>query len=459
MHAATCLAWPRWARAVLTALWLAAALPGSTLGASAAPAAPAQPPALSLQQLFRQSAPAVVTITQVDNGGRVLALASGFVVSPSGVIVTNHHVIAPEPGAVQLVVKLPRGDSFTDVRIIYQDARHDLAVLSVKASGLTALKLGDSDRVEVGDQVVAIGNPEGLNLTFTVGVVEGIRTDPSNGSHFIQHQAPISPGSSGGPLLNAQGEVIGINTFEIQNAQNLNGAIPINDAKPYLGGAATTTWQQFAQAAPAAPAAPGPASGQAAPPQGSAPSEPGSSFFMKVSDYRGGEDGYRVGFTAGVYDTVSLFATVAQGPGGIDNQMLLALFQCVDGQGDALGQLAGWVTAQSPPGDYSEISAIVDACQQTGPSREVVFMTGQLYRDSANPLKEGFVAGVYDTISMFAGAAQGSGLDNQRVISFFRCLDSHGSTVASLRSWVDLAVSGGSPDDVAFLVVLAACPG
>jgi len=202
----------RRSRAALFSWILAAAVFATPASAAFTPApAPAAP--LSIQELYRRSSPAVVFITQVDAAGKVTSLASGFLVSPNGIVVTNHHVIDPDQGAVHLRVKIPRGDVYTDVRVIYAEERRDFAVIAVKASGLPALPTADSDKVEVGDRVIAIGNPKGLELTLTEGIIESVRLDPKNGYRFIQHQAPISPGSSGGPLLNMKGEVIGINAF------------------------------------------------------------------------------------------------------------------------------------------------------------------------------------------------------------------------------------------------------
>src|SRR5207302_7497528 len=136
--------------------------------------------------------------------------------------------------------------------------------------GLRTLKVGDSDKVEVGDQILAIGNPQGLDLTFTSGIVESVRLDPDKGYRFIQHQAPISHGSSGGPLLNINGEVIGINTFSVKDAQNLNGAIPINYAKPYFGDTARMTWEGYPHVSTATPPTP-PAPAPAVPPAPATP--------------------------------------------------------------------------------------------------------------------------------------------------------------------------------------------
>src|SRR5579864_4034422 len=258
-------------RRVGTALasWsVAAALLAAPMAAVSAPAPAPAPGAPSIQELYRRASPAVVFITQVDAAGKTTSLASGFVVSPNGVIVTNHHVIDPDQGAVHIRVKVPRGDVYTDVRVIYAESRRDFAVITIKAAGLPALPVADSDKVEVGDRVIAIGNPKGLELTLTEGIVESVRLDPQNGYRFIQHQAPISPGSSGGPLLNMKGEVIGINAFNFKNAQNLNGAIPINYVKPYFNDTAKLTWEEWAHVAagggvPPRPAAPSPAPGPA----------------------------------------------------------------------------------------------------------------------------------------------------------------------------------------------------
>src|SRR3989441_10150013 len=341
--------------------------------ASAAPAPASAPPQTvpSLQQLFKLSSPAVVLIQQLDAAGKWTSLGSGFVVSPSGVIVTNNHVIAPDAGAVKLTIKLPRGDVFTDVRVIYTEARRDFAVLSIKALGLPTLKVGDSDAVEVGDQVVAIGNPEGLELTFTSGMVESVRLDPSQGYRFIQHQAPISHGSSGGPLLNMKGEVVGINTFTIKDAQNLNGAIPINYVKPYFTDAPTMTWEEFARKSATPPPAqtPPPAATSPSPPPpppGGATSSPGA-FFGSVSFYRPQDEAFRNGFAAGLYDAVALFAAAAQGAGWGDHQGALTLFRCVDGKGEKVGEFRAWVDSivtQGSSDSDAVVSAVVNACQR-----------------------------------------------------------------------------------------------
>jgi len=209
-------------------------------------------PSGALKQVFKDSAPAVVRINVLDTSGKTLSFGSGFVVSPSGVIVTNHHVIKPQPGA-RLSVKLPSGDAYDDVWVIHDDERRDFAVLLVKAAGLPTVRLGDSNKVEVADEVVAIGNPKGLELTFTLGIVSAVRPMPGKDYRFIQHQAPISKGSSGGPLLNMRGEVIGINTFYFEGGQNLNGAVPVNYVKAYLNDPPKMTYAEYARSRGAPP--------------------------------------------------------------------------------------------------------------------------------------------------------------------------------------------------------------
>jgi hypothetical protein len=345
------------------------------------------------------------------------------------------------------------------VRIIYAEARRDFAVLALKASGLPALPMGDSDKVEVGDRVIAIGNPKGLELTLTEGIVESVRLDPQNGYRFIQHQAPISPGSSGGPLLNMKGEVIGINAFGVRDAQNLNGAIPINYVKPYFTDSAKMTWEEWAHVTggtaprPATPAAPAP---------GARPHPAGAwapqTFFEHVADLRTGPDPFRLGFAAGVYDAVSMFASAARGQ-GLSGPATLGLFQCIDGKGDRLGQLGTWLTdaAQSADDSTAVVSIIVRACQRA-------FTPGSFfahvsdYKRNGNDYRLGVAAGLYDTVSLFATAAQDpSGLDPQRVAGLFHCLDTKGDALADLTSWVAKAAGDGGDQESAIGAVVRAC--
>jgi serine protease Do len=141
----------------------------------------------------------------------VTSLGSGFIIDPSGLIVTNNHVIAD---ADQITVTLSDGTSYP-AKLVGRDEKTDLALLRVKPkSPLTATKFGDSDKAHVGDWVIAIGNPFGLGSTVTAGIVSARNRDINAGPYddFIQTDAAINRGNSGGPLVNMDGEVVGVNS-------------------------------------------------------------------------------------------------------------------------------------------------------------------------------------------------------------------------------------------------------
>jgi S1-C subfamily serine protease len=160
---------------------------------------------------------------------------SGFIVDASGTILTNAHVV---DGADQVTVTLKDGRKF-EGEVKGVDEVTDLAVVKIKVQGggLPTSALGDSDQVEVGDWAIAVGNPLGLDNTVTLGIVSTLNRPsatagiPEKRLDFIQTDAAINPGNSGGPLLNEQGEVIGINTAIRANAMGIGFAIPINKAK------------------------------------------------------------------------------------------------------------------------------------------------------------------------------------------------------------------------------------
>jgi serine protease Do len=160
------------------------------------------------------------------------SLGTGVIIHQDGYVLTNEHVLA---GSTQIRVSLADGRQF-DAELVGGDPASDLAVVRVHADGpLPAPKLGDSDSVMIGETVVAIGNPFGLNHTVTTGVLSAvnrsIRGDGREYHGFLQTDASINPGNSGGPLLNLDGEVIGINTAILGNAQGIGFAIPINRAR------------------------------------------------------------------------------------------------------------------------------------------------------------------------------------------------------------------------------------
>jgi serine protease Do len=158
---------------------------------------------------------------------------SGAIVDKEGYILTNNHVIE---GADRVRVRLNDGREFI-ATVKGQDSRTDLAVLHIKAKDLPVATLGDSDKLEVGEWAIAIGSPFGLEHTVTVGVISAKgRSGLGTGTYedFIQTDASINPGNSGGPLINIEGEVIGINAMIIQPGSGIGFAIPINMAKQIL---------------------------------------------------------------------------------------------------------------------------------------------------------------------------------------------------------------------------------
>jgi serine protease Do len=158
---------------------------------------------------------------------------SGVIVDREGYVLTNNHVIE---GADKVKVRLNDGREFV-ATVKGKDSRTDLAVLQIKARDLPAASLGDSDKLEVGEWAIAIGNPFGLEHTVTVGVISAKgRSGLGTGTYedFVQTDASINPGNSGGPLINIDGEVIGINVMIIWPGQGIGFAIPINTAKQIL---------------------------------------------------------------------------------------------------------------------------------------------------------------------------------------------------------------------------------
>jgi S1-C subfamily serine protease len=161
---------------------------------------------------------------------RQVGQGSGFVINPRGYILTNQHVVA---GAQELQVRLSDGRQLMG-RVIGTNPRFDIALVQVPMQGLKPAALGDSDRLQVGQWAIAIGSPFGLEHTMTVGIVSATgRRGLGQGTYgdFIQTDASINPGNSGGPLLDINGQVIGINSMIAAQAQGIGFAIPINLAK------------------------------------------------------------------------------------------------------------------------------------------------------------------------------------------------------------------------------------
>jgi S1-C subfamily serine protease len=205
--------------------------------------------ALTINAIFRRDAPGVVQVTSTqivktpaDPFGfgtpqteTYKALGSGFVVDKAGHIVTNYHVIA---GAKSVEVSFSNSDNMK-AKIVGSDPSTDIAVLQIDARSraLTPLLLGNSDRVRVGDAVVAIGNPLGFDRSVTAGIVSAVQRAISAPNeypidHVIQTDAPINHGNSGGPLINSRGEVIGVNAWiATGSGSGIGFAIPVNTVR------------------------------------------------------------------------------------------------------------------------------------------------------------------------------------------------------------------------------------
>ena len=192
-------------------------------------------------QIAATASPAVVTITAAGSGGfgrgSGSSIGSGMIVTSDGYILTNRHVVAT---GGTLTVQLADGRQF-DGTVVGTDPTHDVAVVKISATGLTTVTLGNSDKLEIGQLAIAIGDPLGTFAgTVTTGIVSGTGRsidvrDPQTGSAvhltgLIQTDAAINEGNSGGPLLNSAGQVIGINTATDPNAQGIGFAVPINTA-------------------------------------------------------------------------------------------------------------------------------------------------------------------------------------------------------------------------------------
>ncbi len=211
---------------------------------------------LTPHQIYERDAPGVAFVTSTivrqvespfgffrgESQQQGQATGSGFVINGDGTILTNYHVVE---NAVKVTVSFEHGKT-VEAKVIGKDPSNDLAVLRIPTEGLTLhpLPLGDSGKAQVGDPVLAIGNPFGLERTLTTGVVSALQRQITAPNGFtidnvLQTDAPINPGNSGGPLLNAAGEVIGINS-QIETGGSGGGsvgigfAVPINTAKKEL---------------------------------------------------------------------------------------------------------------------------------------------------------------------------------------------------------------------------------
>ena len=175
-----------------------------------------------IAQIFEEKSDAVVLIAVGSPEGD--RLGSGFFISRDGKVVTNYHLIK---GAHKIAVKLKNGSAFIPMRIVNLDPAKDIAVIQIHISSPAYFAMGDSNAVIAGQRVLTIGNPQGLESTVSDGLISSIRLD-NLGMKIFQISVPLSNGSSGGPLIDLKGNVVGITTASMSGGENLNFAVPIN---------------------------------------------------------------------------------------------------------------------------------------------------------------------------------------------------------------------------------------
>lgn len=206
---------------------------------------------MTAKEIVQQSTDAIVRIEAGDKDGE--KVGTGFVLDKTGLIATNLHVVA---GSSQIKVKLHDGTPYDVMQIAGIDAGRDLAVLRIRPKkDLKTVRLGDSEQMSAGDQIVAIGNPLGVfDYSVSSGLISQVRpvcdsTEarcPPGGLKLLQISAPISQGSSGGPLFNQFGEVVGVTTLIVAQGQAINFAVPGNYLKPLVAQPIAIAMDKFA---------------------------------------------------------------------------------------------------------------------------------------------------------------------------------------------------------------------
>jgi S1-C subfamily serine protease len=203
-------------RAVVTASLVLATIFPVAIEASA------QEPESVAARIARENLPSVVTLIALDDRDQPLALGSGFFITRDGVLVTNAHVVG---GAARVLVRW-RGQNGVAVKILNFAKKYDLVTIQTSFAATPPVLLADSETAAAGQDIIVLGSPQGLEGTVSTGIIGGLRT--IGGVRYLQITAPISPGSSGGPVFDSQGRVIGISTATSAKGQNLNFALPAN---------------------------------------------------------------------------------------------------------------------------------------------------------------------------------------------------------------------------------------
>ena len=175
-------------------------------------------------KIYKENSPAVVVVVSIDREGKPVSQGSGFLVREDGVIVTNYHVVNMASD-----IKIKIGYKVRDSEgLLHVDPENDIAIIKVEGKDYPKVRIGDASKAQIGEKVYAIGSPQGLENTISEGILSGIREIDRERKVLPEMTWGISPGSSGGPVFNGRGEVIGIATFLIAETQNLNFALPVN---------------------------------------------------------------------------------------------------------------------------------------------------------------------------------------------------------------------------------------
>jgi S1-C subfamily serine protease/cytochrome c-type biogenesis protein CcmH/NrfG len=185
---------------------------------------------IDLKALAKKARPAVMLLVVSDANGKEVATGTGFLVSSDGKLITNHHVIE---GAASAVAKAENGGLFPIEGVLADDPKNDLVLLKLKGKDLPFLTLANSDKTEVGTRIAVIGSPLGLEGTLSEGIVSAVR-EFSGDMRLLQVSAAISPGSSGSPVLNPKGDVVGVAFALLSGGQSLNFAVPVETARTLL---------------------------------------------------------------------------------------------------------------------------------------------------------------------------------------------------------------------------------
>jgi uncharacterized RDD family membrane protein YckC len=183
----------------------------------------------NISNRLKSSSDSVVTIYTYDNNNRFLSFASGFFVNSNGYVVTSHHVV---DGAARIVAVFKQKEDLAVDQLVANDLDKDIAILKVRAVDTPYLRLGNSDDIDIGNEIYTIGAPQGLMNTVSKGIISQIRY--AKGAKVIQTDAPVSPGNSGGPVLDNKLQVIAVIFAYSKEGQNLNFATPVNYIKALL---------------------------------------------------------------------------------------------------------------------------------------------------------------------------------------------------------------------------------